>query len=476
MRSVLFLSVLALGCARGKVLLEEEPDHDDRNPVADADGVTDTGVAAVDTGASWIDSGQDEQPSRPEDTGGGLTEEPNEPSEETGTAPTDPVDDGDDDGFGVEDGDCDDDDPAVHPDAEELCNGVDDDCDTFVDEDVTTAFFQDLDGDDYGNPLVRQDACDLPTDYAAEAGDCNDDDASIHPDADELCNEVDDDCDDLIDEEPVTGGVTAYPDLDEDGHGADGAGVRICTLSEGWSEAAGDCDDDNDAVHPGAEEVCDGIDNDCEGGVDAGFLDSDGDGVANCVDDTVYVQDFSSGEWGAWASRDLGGYNPPSWTFSDGHLVEDSDAANAIAYSPNLGVLDQYTVSVDMMSAGDRCNGMGMGFAQNDAGQMLLVQWLDPTDDYGWYDPGGHIRIVEFDADWEVLSDAPGSSEMVVEYATWTTMSVTVDEPVISIFLDDELVFEYAYTGSLVGPARVSVWSHDADSGVHFDNVTVTQP
>jgi hypothetical protein len=55
---------------------------------------------------------------------------------------------------------------------------------------------------------------------------------------------------------------------------------------DGWTEAEGDCDDADGAVHPGAEETCDGADNDCDGVTDEGFTDTDGDGVADCIDDS----------------------------------------------------------------------------------------------------------------------------------------------------------------------------------------------
>ena len=157
-----------------------------------------------------------------------------------------------------------------------------------------------------------------------------------------------------------------------------------------------------------------------------------------------------------------------------------SSGENSSHSSPGPGqrprALDAYTVSVDMMSAGTGCNGMGMGFAEDESGRMLLVQWMDPNDDNGWYSPGGHIRLAEYTGSWSVIQDASWYEEYTVDFVEWATLSVEVDGSDIRIYLDDELVMRHEYTGTLVGPGRVSVWTWDADNGVYFDNVQVTQP
>ena len=71
---------------------------------------------------------------------------------------------GDIDGDGFwSDSDCDDGDPDVYPDADELCNEIDDDCDGEVDEGAMTVFYADADGDGYGDASSTTEACDVPS-------------------------------------------------------------------------------------------------------------------------------------------------------------------------------------------------------------------------------------------------------------------------------------------------------------------------
>ncbi len=183
--------------------------------------------------------------------------------------------------------DCDDGDPAVFPGAAESCNGVDDDCDEQIDEDTLTWFAADDDGDGWGDAEAGSWDCSLPSGHV-EAGadaDCDDADPTVHPAADESCNERDDDCDDEIDEGVLS---TFLADSDGDGWGDDDSAVEACEAPSGHVEAeqGGDCDDGDAAVFPGAEESCNGVDDDCDGEVDDGVLldfwaDIDADGWGN---------------------------------------------------------------------------------------------------------------------------------------------------------------------------------------------------
>src|SRR5690606_36393039 len=110
---------------------------------------------------------------------------------------------------------------------------------------------------------------DADGDDVAACEDCDDDDATVYPGAEEVCDGVDNDCDDRIDVDAVDA-RTWYVDADGDTFGAsDGATVLACEAPEGYAAVGGDCDDDDPAIHPDALEVCDGIDNDCADVVDA---------------------------------------------------------------------------------------------------------------------------------------------------------------------------------------------------------------
>ena len=179
--------------------------------------------------------------------------------------------DEDEDGFG-NDVDCDDRQPLVNPDADEICNGIDDDCDGFVDasdDGVTDAIqaWTDSDGDGYGDPDKEILTCELEEGQTDEATDCDDSRADVHPGATESCDTTyDDDCDEDTNDPGADGCDTYYADLDADGFGGQESAC-LCLPNEDYPEFYDfDCDDTVFEVNPDAEEICDdGVDNDCDG-------------------------------------------------------------------------------------------------------------------------------------------------------------------------------------------------------------------
>lgn len=100
--------------------------------------------------------------------------------------------------------------PRVHPEAVEECNGMDDDCDSYIDEGVATTWYRDADQDGFGRQDMQQQACAQPQGYVINSKDCDDSNPAKNPDALDVCDGADNNCNNQIDERPDCGGP---PDL-----------------------------------------------------------------------------------------------------------------------------------------------------------------------------------------------------------------------------------------------------------------------
>lgn len=180
--------------------------------------------------------------------------------------------------------DCDDGDPEIHPEADEHCDGVDENCNLQIDEDPVdgTGWYPDTDGDGFGDPDAEVIACAPDIGFVPDNRDCDDLDPNIHPDAWEICNALDDDCNELVDDDPLDEEVVAWRDADGDGWVVDEPLVQCphLDLPEGWSawdgESAWDCDDGDAEVYPGNSDRLADCDPDRSPGWIA-YLKSDGD-------------------------------------------------------------------------------------------------------------------------------------------------------------------------------------------------------
>ncbi len=144
------------------------------------------------------------------------------------------------------------------------------------------AYYADSDADTFGNPSNTLSACSPPVGYVTNLLDCNDSNASVNINAIEICNTLDDDCDGLINEGLTV--VTYYLDGDTDGFGNPNISQNSCTPLAGYVTNNTDCNDSNAQVRPSATEICNLIDDNCNGQINEGlvfinyFIDTDLDG------------------------------------------------------------------------------------------------------------------------------------------------------------------------------------------------------
>ncbi|MGA1790388.1 MAG: putative metal-binding motif-containing protein [bacterium] len=223
-------------------------------------------------------------------------------------------------GYVTDNTDCDDTDATVHPDAPEICDQKDNDCDGAIDEELTrdcsTICGDGIETCENGDwvgcsaPLPSSEVCDgldndcdgtideeLTRDCSTICGDgietCENGDwigCSAPLPSSEVCDGLDNDCDGIIDEDCTT----YYQDSDEDGYGDPNVSVTTTDpeIPPGYVADNTDCDDIDEAVHPGAPEICDQKDNNCDGFIPGNeTADTDGDGVVECADNCPDVWD-----------------------------------------------------------------------------------------------------------------------------------------------------------------------------------------
>ncbi len=185
----------------------------------------------------------------------------------------------DDDDDGTPDAsDCGPLDDAVHPGAQDGCNGQDDDCDGAVDEDEG-----DFDKDDILDCADPDD----DNDGSYDSADCEPLNPDVSPDLPEVCNGLDDNCDSVVDGPDSVGCVPYYFDKDQDGFGAvDAQGICQCGPTPlNSSKHALDCDDEDPMISPLLQEKCNGLDDNCNGLVDDGVCFTDCKNDGDCLPD-----------------------------------------------------------------------------------------------------------------------------------------------------------------------------------------------
>jgi len=270
---------------------------------------------------------------------------------------------------------------------QEICNGVDDDCDGETDEDADgcVQYHLDTDGDGYGQG-VGVCLCEAPEPEASGAiwltqgGDCNELSSSVNPGATEVCNGYDDNCDESVDESGAQGCNLYYADVDGDGDGDPEQGECVCgaVAPAGWSTSNGDCNDSAPAISGDAQEVCNfivDIDEDCDGVTDEEgaegcipyFLDGDGDG-------------FGLTEKSKCLCGPIGTYSAPLPGDCNDALV----LVNPEQWEVCNGVDDDCDGQTDEGEEGDMCPQVANGLAGCVDGLCELVECHE-----GWSDADG---------------------------------------------------------------------------------------
>ena len=175
--------------------------------------------------------------------------------------------------------------------AKEACDGIDNDCNMVIDDPDAAGcaiFYKDKDEDGWGMTNKYQCLCGPDGEYSAsQPGDCDDSTWATNPNGAEVCNSQDDDCDGINDNEGSLGCKDYYMDPDSDGYGS-GEPICICWPNNIYTtKTTGDCDEESPSVNPGAAELCDQIDNNCDGEIDEGVGSSCGNCDPSCNEVSV---------------------------------------------------------------------------------------------------------------------------------------------------------------------------------------------
>ena len=291
-----------------------------------------------------------------------------------------------------------------------------------------STWYADSDGDGYGDPDVYTESVEQLDGHVADNTDCNDADSSQYPGADELCNGEDDDCDKSIDEDATDVSIW-YADSDTDGYGDPESTTEACDQPTGHVADDTDCDDTDPDINPDAEDVADGIDQDCD--------DEDG---------YIFSEDFESYAVGDYIG--LNSYYFGTWTTGAEGGTED------------VLVTDEQTYST-----GDRA----LVFDEDGGDDLVLL--LGPPDGswlirwYMYVETGAYFNLQGLNlpfGDWqkEVHIDENGnvyddnsSAGVEVSVQQWVLVEyyVDLDAGTQDLYIDSKLILSDTFSGKLLG-------------------------
>ncbi|MBI4592288.1 putative metal-binding motif-containing protein, partial [Candidatus Uhrbacteria bacterium] len=237
-----------------------------------------------------------------------------------------------------------------------------------------STWYADADSDTFGNASSTTMSCSQPSGYVSDATDCDDTTSSTYPGATELCDLVDNDCDNTTDEGVES---TFYADADDDGYGDAASTETACEADDGFVSDSTDCDDTDATVYPGAPELCDDQDNDC---------DSDGSIDENATDQTTWSRDHDDDGYGdsdvTYPSCDA----PPGYVDMSGDCDDTDESVNPLATEVFNEIDDDCDGETD---EGTSCTTMIEIF--DGAGEATSITGVvsdDSTLDGEWYPMG----------------------------------------------------------------------------------------
>lgn len=225
---------------------------------------------------------------------------------------------------------CDDTDALRNPGQVEVCDGErDEDCDGLLDDaddDVLSppVWYRDADADGYGNDALVISMCQAPIGFSGVGGDCDDADPWRSPGRAEVCDpeDLDEDCSGVADDADMGTDPASFAsfarDSDGDGYGNAARTVTQCDAPPDYVTDATDCDDTDAARSPGTAETCDGADNDCDSLVD--------DDDASLTGASSYFADVDGDGWGDATTAVSACSTPPNFVANDDDC-DDTDPA-----------------------------------------------------------------------------------------------------------------------------------------------------
>ncbi len=338
-----------------------------------------------------------------------------------------------------------------------------------------SAWWPDTDQDGFGDERATSaTGCEPPSDVWVNNGrDCDDSNNNTWPGAAETCDGYDNDCDDSVDEDFI-GATTWYEDSDGDGYGSEqGSMVESCDAPSGFVGNNTDCDDTSAITNVDAEEICDGLDNNCNGETDENlptstyYPDTDGDGLGDsespveaCVSPSGHTDrgqdcDDTNASEPAWASANASGGSDGTESAPFGSIQEAITAGYACiiaspgSYNESVRV-NQEAIEIISSdgSATTFISGTNGPAFYLDASPSATVSGFTVLDGQGWAPPndalesvghafyisGGNAQLKDIVIDGiEVQTVFNGTNDLNGGLGVWISQGAIVDLEDITI-------------------------------------------